>query len=138
MKTYFFRQPKFQGIALCAGIWILFSGCKPITKIDIAGAYTRSSNGIVDTLILAKNGTFQQTITFTNGAQWTKSGSWVFDYQIVTFDGFYSAFDVDPLKHKVFVVIPPKPFSNEILWVEKDSLLKESEQPRWMKQTAKK
>ena len=136
MKVYpigFLNWKRFA-FGLCSAIAIVLAGCKPVTSWDISGVYTRSSNGVVDTIVLATNGTFQQTITYTNGVRWAKSGSWVFDFEVVKFDGFYSAFDVDPFKHTVFIVIPPKPYSNETLWVKRGTLLKDSEQPIWIKQ----
>src|SRR5438045_4073415 len=117
MKAYPFRLANWQGFtfALFSAFGIVLAGCKPITSVDISGVYARSSNGVIDTIVLATNGTFHQTITYTNGGQWTNSGSWAFDYDVVKFDVFYSAFDVDPFKHSAFIVIPPKPYSMETL-----------------------
>jgi len=137
MKTYHFRPSDrlVLGFTLFAIVGILLAGCKPPTDMNIAGVYIRSSDGVVDTMSLATNGYFEQTITFTNGGPWFKSGTWKFSGEVVELDTFYSVFDVDPLKHIAFVVVPPKSRS-EVLWVGKGKLIKDSEQPIWFKQQA--
>ncbi len=136
MKIFSFNRSRCPRLAtsVCMGLIILFSGCKPVTTKDISGVYIRSSGGVLDKLVLNENGIFQQTISFTNGDQWSKNGSWLFEREIVKFDGFLSAFDVHPFEHRAFAVIPPKALFDQILWVEKGVLLKDSEQPIWVKQ----
>ena len=112
-------------------------GCKRVTSNDVSGEYIRASNGIVDTVLLATNGTFQQTITFTNGQHWSKTGSWTFAGETVEFDAFYAAFDVPDFKYSAEAVIPPKAYSMEVLWVEKGRLLKSPEDLPWIKQESK-
>ena len=137
MKKYLFtlRKPFCLGFGLCTAILFFLSGCKPITSMDISGVYIRAANGVVDTLILATNGSSQQTITFTNGGQWTKNSSWKFSGEVVTFDEFYEAFEIDPSKTGNIVpilVIPPHPYSTDVLWVEQGKLLKNPEEPIWI------
>ena len=140
MKQYLFKLSKqinshFIAFAI---LTILLGGCGRITSADVSGIYRRSRDGVVDTIILAPSGTFQQTITFTNGEMWTNSGSWKFSGQVVEFDKFYEAFEIDPDPNKVdaVMVIPPKLGANEVLWVENGRLLKNSVQPIWSKQQA--
>ena len=117
----------------------LLAGCNRITSVDISGVYSRSGDGVVDTLTLATNGTFQQKITFTGGGVWTNNGSWTFSGQVVTFDQIYEAFEIKPDPSKVYAgpVIPPRPAADEVLWVEKGRLLKNSVEPIWLKQQTK-
>ena len=140
MKKYLFRLAKRLSwyFVVSAATGVLLVSCKRITSADVSGVYIRSSNGVVDTLILVTNGTFQQTITF-DGASWKGSGSWKFSGEIVEFDKFYSAFEIgpDPNKINAVVVIPPKLGTMEFLWVEEGKLLKNSIQPIWFKQPKK-
>ena len=131
MKTSPFKCAKllYYTVTLLSTFGIMSTGCKRITSNDVSGAYIRSSNGVVDTVLLATNGTFQQTITFTNGEHWNKTGSWSFAGETVEFDTFYVAFDVPAFKYSAEVVIPPKPYAMEVLWVEKGRLLKKSRRP---------
>ena len=139
MRAYHFRWSKWLRLflALCGCIAILIEVCRPITSRDISGVYIRSSQGVVDTIILATNGSFQQTITYKNEGPWTKNGSWIFDYDVVRFDTFYSAFNFDSVKPEVLITIPPEPFSMEVLSVEKGKLIKNSIFPIWFKQPTK-
>jgi len=140
MKTYLFRMSKWllPVIPLCLSIGILCASCKPLIRNDICGVYIRSYGGVVDTVVLNANGTFQQTITYKKEGPWIKSGSWKLDWQVVHFDSFYSAFDYDTAKRKPVILIPPEPFSEETLWVEKHKLLKDPIFPIWFKQTKNK
>jgi hypothetical protein len=136
MKTFPFRVSKWLwfGIPICLGIGILCACCKPLIRNDISGVYIRSYDGVVDTIVLNANGTFQQTITYKKEGPWIKSGSWELDWQVVHFDYLYYAFDYDSVKHKPFIVIPPEQFATATLWVEKDKLLKDPIFPIWFKQ----
>jgi len=122
-------------LALCAVSSIILTGCKPITSVDISGVYIRSANGVVDTLTLATNGFSQQTVTFTNGGQWTKDRTWKFSGEVVKFDEFYEAFDFAPPHDgvKIVVVIPPQPAATMVLWVKNGKLLRNPEEPIWIK-----
>jgi hypothetical protein len=135
MKTYPFEisKPLWRAVTLIAVLGMIFTGCKRVTSNDISGVYTRGSNGVVDTILLATNGTFQQTITFTNGQQWSKTGSWIFAGETVEFDTFYSAFEVPDFKYSANIVIPPKSYAMQVLWVEKGRLLKNPEDLAWIK-----
>jgi hypothetical protein len=136
MKTFPINVLKSSAsrFALSIACGIIFAACKPVTSIDVSGIYTRATNGVVDTISLATNGTFKQTITFTNGQQWSETGSWNFGGQTVEFDKFYSAFQVPDFKYNAAVVIPPKPLAMQVLWVERGRLLKSHEEPVWVKQ----
>jgi len=127
------RTLLYASLLVCAfgGVFI---GCKRITSNDVSGVYIRSSNGVADTILLATNGIFHQTITFTNGQQWSKTGSWSFAGEIVEFDTFYLAFDVPDFKYSPEMVIPPKALSMEELWVEKGRLSKRPDDLPWLKQ----
>jgi hypothetical protein len=132
MKTLHFRNTEVRHRFLCLiaiSALLCCCGCKPVTSADISGAYSRQGNGITDTLILSNNGTFQQTITYTNGNQWLKSGTWVFKSQVIELSQFDSSFDFE---HKA-ITIPPLVFSPQPLWVEKGTLIRNEYEPKWLK-----
>jgi hypothetical protein len=138
MKIFLFNAPRrlrFILYILTAGSYV-FSGCKPATISDISGAYRRSTNGVNDVLELSTNGTFQQTITYTNGDRWTKTGTWTLNYQVVEIRGFYSPFTLEPFKGKIQTTIPPEECAMAAVWVEKDKLLQDESAiyPIWIKQ----
>ena len=139
MKTYLFRSSRH--LWLCFFVLIspavLLEGCKRITSADISGIYRRSNDGVIDTVVLETNGTFQQTITSASGGPWIKSGSWKFGGQVVEFSEFYEAFTYDTVKRHAVIVIPPESGASEVLWVEEGKLLKNSVEPIWLKQQAK-
>jgi hypothetical protein len=139
MKTFPFKYGKLPWltVTLFAAFAVTFSGCKRVTSNDVSGEYIRSSNGVVDTVLLATNRTFQQIITFTNGQQWSKTGSWNFAGETVEFDTFYLAFDLPDFKDTPEAVIPPKSGSMAVLWVEKGRLLRNQEDLPWIKQENK-
>jgi hypothetical protein len=134
LKASFFKPAKLLGYtaSLITAVGMKSTGCKRVTSNDVSGVYTRASNGIVDTVLLATNGTFQQTITFTNGGQRGKTGSWNFAGETVEFDTFYEAFEVPDFKYSAEAVIPPKPYAMQVLWVEKGRLLKNPEDLPWI------
>jgi hypothetical protein len=90
MKTFPFRVSKWLwlDIPLCLGIGIFYLCCKPLTSKEISGVYVCSYNGVIDTVILNANGTFQQTITYKEEGPWIRSGSWKLDWQVVHFSCF--------------------------------------------------
>jgi hypothetical protein len=130
---HFFRQIRLTcwSTVLAASSALVFLGCDPatITRTDVSGVYSRQKDGVIDTLVLNTNGDFQQTITYTNGGKWTRSGSWEISNQVVNLGASYSAFDFE---HKT-IVIPPKAFSMQTLLIEKDSLVVNRYEPIWFK-----
>jgi len=138
-KRYPSSQSKrfWLGLALCAAVAVLSTGCKRITSLDISGVYVRARDGVVDQVILAPNGSFQQTITFTNGGPWTTSGSWKFHGEVVELDAFYDAFDIGHSHNEVdgVAVIPPHFFASAcFLEVQEGKLVESSVEPIWIKQ----
>ncbi|WP_150107385.1 hypothetical protein [Pedosphaera parvula] len=139
MKRYLSSQSKrfWLGLALCAAVVVLSTGCNRITSLDISGVYVRARDGVVDKIILAANGSFQQTITFTNGGPWTTSGSWKFNGATVELDTFYDTFDIGRYNNKMdaVAVIPPQFFASAcFLEVQEGKLLRNSVEPIWIKQ----
>jgi len=135
MNLFRFKASKLLRIALAGGavIAIFCIFCRPASSTDISGVYIRSRDGVVDTLILATNGTFQQTITYGNESPWTKNGLWTLNYQVVQFNTFYEAFDFEAAKG-TFKLIPPESYAMETLWVERGKLVKDQVFPIWFKQ----
>jgi hypothetical protein len=103
---------------------------------EISGVYVYSQDGVVDTIVLNTNGTFDQTITTTNAGPWILHGSWKLNPETVDFDPFYEAFDINRA-NGADKVIPPRKFSTSFLWIQKGRLQMDVSEtfPVWKKQT---
>jgi hypothetical protein len=104
-------------------MWIVFvsGGCRPITKEEVSGVYVCSQDGVVDTIVLSTNGTFDQTIITTNAGPWVMHGSWTLNSETVGFEPFYESFDIKRA-NGADKVIPPRKFSWSFLWIQKNRL----------------
>lgn len=129
---------KWAIFALIAAVAVsvLFVCCKPITRADISGVYVRAKDGVSDKIVLAPNGSFQQTVTFTDSRSWKTSGSWKFNGAYAEFDQLYEAFELNPDANKVdaIVTIPPQLLTDMFLEVQKGKLLRNTVEPIWIKQ----
>ena len=102
-------------LLLLLGIGCLLHGCGPLTNAVLAGSYVRTGDGIKDVLTLYTNGSFAQLVTYTNGSNWSTSGTWTFGGEVVEFSRFYSAFDFE---HKS-IKIPPLGVVLQPLFIER-------------------
>lgn len=114
---------------------IVSVGCNPITKEEISGVYVCSQDGVVDTIVLNKSGTFDQTITFSNTGRRTLHGRWTLYSETVTFDSLYESFEINRA-NGADVVIPPQIVSGGFLWIQKGRLQMDVSEvfPVWKKQ----
>ncbi|HLX68016.1 MAG TPA: hypothetical protein VKV04_00170 [Verrucomicrobiae bacterium] len=127
----------FLALAFCVGTGIIPDGCGPITKEEVSGVYVCSKDGVIDTIVLNTNGTFDQTITTTNAGPWSLRGSWKLNPETVDFEPFYEAFEIERA-NGADKVIPPQKFSTSFLWIQKGTLQMDVSDifPIWRKQTA--
>jgi len=109
-------------------LMLLSPGCKPASKSDVAGVYLRAGSGISDTLILKIDGTFKQTVTYTNGNNWSRDGSWEVKWQVAQLDDWYEAFDFE---HKRLILPPTLGGCN--LLIERGRLVKSEYEPKYIK-----
>lgn len=123
-------------LVYCVVMEIISVGCKPITKEEVSGVYVCAQNGVVDTIVLNTNGTFDQTVMTTNAGPWTIRGSWTFNSETVSFDSFYESFEI-ARANGADKVIPPHRVSMGFLWIRQGRLqLDVSETfPIWERQT---
>jgi len=93
----------------------LLYGCGRLTIADLAGSYVRTGGGIKDVLTLYTNGSFAQLVSYTNGSNWSISGTWTIGGEVVELSMFYSAFDFE---HKS-IKVPPEYLAIQPLFIEK-------------------
>jgi hypothetical protein len=113
-------------IALCC---IMFTGCKPLNQTQVAGTYVRTFKGVRDQLTLNTDGTFQQAITYTNGGDWSASGTWKLHVRVVLLDKCYLTYD----DLKDVIMRPPQEYYAVSFLVKKKELMRTELQPSWFK-----
>lgn len=79
-------------------------GCSKPTPTNIAGAYARSDGPLVETIVLNTNGTFDQTVAYSDGQSFKVSDRWTNDFRQVQFTRLYVTRDVELSK----VLSPPE------------------------------
>jgi hypothetical protein len=111
-------------------IALLTAGCGKITVNDVSGTYRRSVGGYTDTIILSTNGSFQQSLTNTNGGSWKSGGSWTLYYQqSAELSETFNYYDFEHQRP----ILPPKKWGPYRLTVEKNKLLANYEDPAWIR-----
>jgi hypothetical protein len=80
----------FLGFAL----WSIL-GCSPPSPSDITGTYTRLAPGFRETLIIKQDGTFQQTVNYSNETPVELRDTWTNEYKQISFHRLYVTFDIE-------------------------------------------
>ena len=119
-------------LAIIAGVlagWL--SACSPPTQSGVVGTYSRKYQGITDSITLAADGSFTQTVQAANG-NWSTNGSWKLKVRVVELDICYLSYDDEKRANN----IPPQVVYSCAFGVEGDSLERTVLQPRWIKTVA--
>jgi hypothetical protein len=110
-------------------ITVLAFGCDIQSQDQVDGNYARVYLGVKDSIILNKDGTFNQVITATNGASWSLNGSWKIIHRVIQLDKCYLSFDDE----KQRIIIPPETVYACIFSFSGKNLMRTELQPIWIK-----
>jgi len=72
----------------------ILSGCAPDPS-RVPGTYVRTTPTLTETLVLKSDGTFEQTIVYKDGQEFSSKGPWELKYARMQFDDFYMTVDSD-------------------------------------------
>lgn len=85
-------------LAIVVMITIFTAGCGKPTPAKIAGTYVRTDGPLVETIVLNTNGTFDQTVAYSDGQLLKVSSRWTNDHRQVQFTRLYVTRDVESSK----------------------------------------
>lgn len=116
---------------LAAGLFAfcILIGCSPLAPKDVVGSYARSCLGVTDLITLETNGSFTQSVTFTNGEAWSCNGSWEIINQVIQLDKCYLTFNDE----KQSIIIPPQTVYSCTFIISHGGLVRTELQPPWVK-----
>jgi hypothetical protein len=130
VKEYYFK-PRYLSwvfaVSMISGCFLI--GCSPPNQTQIAGRYFRSYQGVTDAFYLDSNGTFKQDVVFTNGSNWSLSGSWKVINRVIQLDKCYLTFDDE----KQSIIIPPQIVYICTFSFDGGKLIRTEVQPPWVK-----
>ena len=93
--TRIFNLALLSRYCLATGGILILCGCDRVTPANITGSYTRTAPGLSENLLVKTDGTFEQTVTFTDGEKFTVEDTWTNEYRQVSLKRFYVTFDVE-------------------------------------------
>jgi hypothetical protein len=120
-------------LSVVALLIIVAAGCGKPTPSMMGGVYSRTDASLVESITLNKNGTFDQTVTYSDGQRFKVSDQWISEYRKLQFKRLYITRDVESSK----ILSPPElRYGVNFVW-ERGVLVKDLDQGYLLRCTQK-